>query len=328
MDPLNSEALTGLTSALQSLLPASGDPDLAPELAVSPTHFAPTGLNGFVGVNHDPDGEIVGRRVKASAIVAVKTTTLDELNGAVAGVTAAVVGTARGDLRRLGILTVGVGELGDQLPPNGGPARQDVTFDVSYEFLKVPSAPEGVMQQIPIDLVAEMGLVGYWPRPGEPILFNQRNFPTCTMLTDIETTLGIVMGGGRARAIGALGAAQVDKQGNINSTQIPGETLLMGSGGANDVVTCAAESIVVAAQSKGRFVEQVPYITGPGDRVGAVVSTLGVFHKKDGELILTGVFGDDPIRAARECTQEVIEAPSREEIRMVRIMDPRSWFRG
>ena len=195
-------------------------------------------------------------------------------------------------------------------------------------------------EQIPIDLVAEMGLVGYWPRPGEPILFNQRNFPTCTMLTDIETTLGIVMGGGRARAIGALGAAQVDKQGNINSTQIPGETLLMGSGGANDVVTCAAESIVVAAQSKGRFVEQVPYITGPGDRVGAVVSTLGVFHKKDGELILTGVFGDDPIRAARECiarcgwklqvarTLQVIEAPSREEIRMVRIMDPRSWFRG
>ena len=195
-------------------------------------------------------------------------------------------------------------------------------------------------EQIPIDLVAEMGLVGYWPRPGEPILFNQRNFPTCTMLTDIETTLGIVTGGGRARAIGALGAAQVDKQGNINSTQIPGETLLMGSGGANDVVTCATESIVVAAQSKGRFVEQVPYITGPGDRVGAVVSTLGVFHKKDGELILTGVFGDDPIRAARECiarcgwklqvarTLQVIEAPSREEIRMLRIMDPRGWFRG
>ena len=178
MDPLNSEALTGLTSALQSLLPASGDPDLAPELAVSPTHFAPTGLNGFVGVNHDPDGEIVGRRVKASAIVAVKTTTLDELNGAVAGVTAAVVGTARGDLRRLGILTVGVGELGDQLPPNGGPARQDVTFDVSYEFLKVPSAPEGVMQQIPIDLELSRG--------NEPRTLASGEFLTAAALADFE----------------------------------------------------------------------------------------------------------------------------------------------
>jgi acyl CoA:acetate/3-ketoacid CoA transferase beta subunit len=185
-----------------------------------------------------------------------------------------------------------------------------------------------------------MGLVGYWPRPGEPILFNQRNFPTCTMLTDIDTSLSVIMGGGRARTIGALGAAQVDKFGNINSTQVPGETLLMGSGGANDVVSCATESIVVVSQAKGRFVEQVPYITGPGERVGAVVSTLGVYHKKDGELILTGVFGNDPIRAARECiarcgwklqvarTLEVLPEPTRDEVRMVRIMDPRAWFRG
>jgi len=195
-------------------------------------------------------------------------------------------------------------------------------------------------EQIPVELIAEMGLVGYWPRPGEPILFNQRNFPTCTMLSDIDTTLSVLMGGARARSIGALGAAQVDKFGNINSTQVPGETLLMGSGGANDVVTCATESVVVAAQSKGRFVEQVPYITGPGDRVGAVVSTMGVYRKKDGELILTGVFGDDPIRQAKECVArcgwklqvarqlEVIEPPSREEIRMLRVMDPKAWFRG
>src|SRR5438445_11169914 len=98
MDPLNNEALTGLTSALQSLLPAAADPTLAPDLAVSPMRFAPTGLNGFVGVNHDPDGEILGRRLTASAIVGVKTKTLDKLNGAVAGLTAAVVGAPRGDL--------------------------------------------------------------------------------------------------------------------------------------------------------------------------------------------------------------------------------------
>src|SRR5205823_1683472 len=66
-------------------------------------------------------------------------------------------------------------------------------------------ADEGII----VDLIAEMGLVGYWPRPGEPILFNQRNFPTCTMLSDIDTTLAVLIGGGRARSIGALGAAQV-----------------------------------------------------------------------------------------------------------------------
>ena len=126
-----------------------------------------------------------------------------------------------------------------------------------------------------VDLVAEMGLVGYWPRPGEPILFNQKNFPTCSMLADIDTTLSVLIGGGRARSIGALGAAQVDRTGAINSTEVPGEYLLMGSGGANDVITCATETVVLAAQSERRFVERVPYVTGPGDRVSAVVTTNG-----------------------------------------------------
>src|SRR5439155_2554998 len=99
-----------------------------------------------------------------------------------------------------------------------------------------------------VELAAEMGLVGYWPRPGEPMLFNQRNFPTCTMLADIDWTLSILVGGANARAVGALGAAQVDRYGNINSTLIPGERLLTGSGGANDVATCAAETVVVAVQ--------------------------------------------------------------------------------
>ena len=155
MDPLNAEALTGLTAALESLLPASADPALAPDLSVSPTRFATTGLNGFVGFNHQPEGEILGRRVKANAVVGVKTKTLDALNGAVAGVSASIVGALRGDLRRLGILDVGVSGLGPQTPPAPGPkgvARQEVTFDVSYEFLKLPTASSGVIASVPLDV--------------------------------------------------------------------------------------------------------------------------------------------------------------------------------
>jgi hypothetical protein len=136
-------------------LPPSADPTLAPDLAVRPTRFAPAGLNGFVGVNHTPDGEIVGRRVAASAVVGVKTKTVDTLNAAVASVAAAVVGAPRGDLRRLGILGVDVDAVGPQTPPAPGPkgvARQELTLDVSYEFLKLPAAPEGVIQSIPLDV--------------------------------------------------------------------------------------------------------------------------------------------------------------------------------
>ncbi|MFN2614030.1 MAG: CoA-transferase [Actinomycetota bacterium] len=191
-----------------------------------------------------------------------------------------------------------------------------------------------------VDIVAEMGLVGYWPRPGEPILFNQRNFPTCTMLTDIDHTLGVLIGGARARSIGSLGAAQVDRAGNINSTEIPGALLLMGSGGANDVITNATESLVICAQSPDRFVERVPYVTGPGARVQTVVSTLGVYRKDGDELVLTAVFDADLDAAARECVArcgwdlrvarslERVDAPSREEIRTLRLMDPKGWFRS
>jgi len=155
MDPLNSEALTGLTTALQSLLPPPADPALAPDLSVSPTRFGTTGLSGFVGFHHDPEGEIVGRRVHANAIVGVKTKTLDMLNGAVAGVTAAVVGATRGDLRRLGILDVGVSSLGPQSTTGADAeavSRQEVTFEVSYEFLKLPVAGSGVIGSVPLDV--------------------------------------------------------------------------------------------------------------------------------------------------------------------------------
>jgi acyl CoA:acetate/3-ketoacid CoA transferase beta subunit len=160
------------------------------------------------------------------------------------------------------------------------------------------------------------------------------------MLTDIDWTMSILVGGGRARAIGALGAAQVDKHGNLNSTVVPGERLLMGSGGANDVASCAAETVVVAAQSRDRFLDRVPYVTAPGDRVTAVVTQLGVLEKDGPELVLTRVFGEDLREGAREATERCdwdlrvarslrrVDPPSRDELHMLRVMDPQGWFRS
>src|SRR5437588_1657605 len=161
-------------------------------------------------------------------------------------------------------------------------------------------ADEGVA----VDLAAEMGLVGYWPVAGEPMLFNQRNFPTCTMLADIDFTMSVLVAGSRARSIGALGAAQLDRHGNINSTLVPGMRLLMGSGGADDVATCAGETVVVATQTRDRFLEKVPYVTAPGGRVSAAVSQLGVYEKDEDELVLTGVYDDDVEAGVREAREQ------------------------
>lgn len=195
-------------------------------------------------------------------------------------------------------------------------------------------AEEGVR----IDLAAEMGLVGYWPRPGEPMLFNQRNFWTCAMVADIDTTLSVLVGGARARSIGSLGAAQVDRGGNINSTRLP-DSFLMGSGGANDVATRASETVVTVAQSRGRFPERVSYVTAPGDRVRTVVSTLGIYAKDGDELVLTAVYGPDVDAAVREARAQcgwdlrvarevsIVPPSTREELRTLRLMDPHGWFR-
>ena len=46
-------------------------------------------------------------------------------------------------------------QLGPQTPPAPGPngvARQEVTFAVSYEFLKLPVAPSGVIASVPLDV--------------------------------------------------------------------------------------------------------------------------------------------------------------------------------
>ena len=96
-------------------------------------------------------------------------------------------------------------------------------------------------------------------------------------------------------------------------------------------------------QSRRRFVDKVPYITAPGKRVSTVVSDLGVYQKPDdnGELVLTGVFANRPeadaVNAAREaCGWELrvapalrrFDLPSAEELRLVRLFDPRRYFLG
>ncbi len=47
-------------------------------------------------------------------------------------------------------------------------------------------------------------------------------------------------------------------------------------------------------QSKGRFVEKLPFVTSPGMKARALVSTLGVFEKlgDDPEFSLTAYFED------------------------------------
>lgn len=192
-------------------------------------------------------------------------------------------------------------------------------------------------------LMAEMGFYNYDPRPADPYVFNFSNIPTATMLCDIFDILGIYMGGASNRCMGVIGAAQIDRKGNVNSVLINGK-FIVGSGGANDIASSARETLVVARQKKGAFIGQVEHVTCPGKRIRCVITTKGRFEKNErDELILTGYWADAGIgeeaavRGIRELVDwpleigpspERLDIPDNDELMLLRSYDPERFFLG
>jgi len=103
------------------------------------------------------------------------------------------------------------------------------------------------------------------------------------MISDIFTSLGIFMSGSQTSSIGVLGAGQIDRFGNINTTKLsPKGPYLVGSGGANDVASGANECLVTMEQNKSRFVAESPISLLPVRKFTTVVSQLGMFEKDFG----------------------------------------------
>jgi len=85
--------------------------------------------------------------------------------------------------------------------------------------------------------------------------------------------------------LGFLGAAEVDRFGNLNSTKVDGRPFgklragssvvdgqfvrLPGSGGACDIASLAKRFVVLLEHSKRRLPEKVSYVTSPGNGDGA-----------------------------------------------------------
>ena len=73
--------------------------------------------------------------------------------------------------------------------------------------------------------------------------------------------------------VGFLGAAQIDRFGNINTTVIGDyahpKTRLPGSGGACEIAINAQQVFVIMRQSQRSFVERIDFRTSPGNLGGA-----------------------------------------------------------
>lgn len=133
---------------------------------------------------------------------------------------------------------------------------------------------------------------------------NLRGATQCGQMIDV---MGLLQQG-RVHA-GFLGAAEVDRFGNLNTTwgrRNRESQRLPGSGGACDIACLAKRTIVMLAHERGRLHERVSHITSPGYGSGngwrqsqglpfgtgpsAVITTLGVLRfSADGEAYLASV---------------------------------------
>jgi len=90
-----------------------------------------------------------------------------------------------------------------------------------------------------------------------------------------------------------LGAAQIDKFGDLNSTCIGDywqpSVRFSGSGGACDAACLAAEVVVFMQHEKRRFVEKVDYLTSPGWLSGPEARRKAGLHRGGPTAVITNL---------------------------------------
>lgn len=154
-------------------------------------------------------------------------------------------------------------------------------------------------------LVYESGTIGAKPRELPLSIGDGELAETADAVVSVPEMFAYWLQGGRID-VGFLGAAQIDRRGNLNSTVI-GEykrpkVRLPGGGGAPEIATSVRDVFVMLRHSPRAFVDRLDFLTSVGDRVRVVVTDLGVLEPGGDELTLTRVHpGVDP-QQAREAT--------------------------
>jgi glutaconate CoA-transferase subunit B len=200
-----------------------------------------------------------------------------------------------------------------------------------------------------LELVYEAGVFG--ARPARlPLSIGDPTIVTgARAVTSMFELFGFYLQGGLID-VGFLGAAQIDRFGNINTTVI-GEyqrprTRLPGSGGACEIAINARQVFVIVRQSPRSFVERIDFRTSPGNLGGSdgantratqgwlgrgpsvVVTDLGVYHfDESGEMRLDALHPGatlEQVEAAMAWrprrSEQLTETapPSDEELRLIR----------
>jgi glutaconate CoA-transferase subunit B len=205
--------------------------------------------------------------------------------------------------------------------------------------------------------ITEGGVYGSTPIGGLPWgIEDNRISANATCFTGAIDALGFLVTSGRCD-VGIIGAAQVDRYGNVNTTGIGDDNewqrrfyprvRLNGSGGANEIGCGCKRVVIMAAHEKKRFAERVDYITTPGYLEGgksreryhyigggpaAIITTLGILRPEpvSKEFLLDAYFSFSSIEEMISQTgwdlkispgAKAVQEPTAKELKILRAID-------
>jgi glutaconate CoA-transferase subunit B len=217
-------------------------------------------------------------------------------------------------------------------------ARQMSDGEVCFVGIGLPSTAANLARRLHapgLVLVYESGTIG--AKPGHlPLSIGDGVLAeTADAVVSVPEVFNYWLQAGRID-VGFLGAAQLDRRGDINTTVIGDydrpSVRLPGAGGAPEIAASCRRVVVIVRQSPRTFVSELSFRTSLGERVTSVITDLGVLGRDQsggGELVLTHVHPGSSAADARTATGWDLqvapdlaetEAPSAEELSVLRAL--------
>jgi glutaconate CoA-transferase subunit B len=211
-------------------------------------------------------------------------------------------------------------------------ARELRDGEVCFVGIGLPSTAANLargMHAPDVVLVYESGTIGSRPTRLPLSIGDGDLAETADAVVSVPEIFNYWLQGGRID-VGFLGAAQIDRHGNLNSTVIgPYEApkvRLPGAGGAPEIAAQARRVITIIRQSPRTFVEELDFKSSIGARDQVVITDLGVL-RRDGELVLEALHPGVTLEQAQEATGwelrvagdlRTTEPPSEQELARLR----------
>ena len=176
-------------------------------------------------------------------------------------------------------------------------ARELRDGEVCFVGIGLPSTAANLargMHAPAVVLIYESGTIGSKPTRLPLSIGDGDLAETADSVVSVPEIFNYWLQGGRID-VGFLGAAQIDRHGNLNSTVIGAydepKVRLPGAGGAPEIAAQARRVITIIRQSPRSFVGELDFKSSLGARDQIVITDLGVLRKGSDPAA-------DPLRAA------------------------------